>query len=128
MAKVNLQVLPRPALPTETRTFTDPAQPGVEVELTLTKLDPYRLTVALEAAETWLAELGGNYFPLANGEAYPITLGLARTLCTLEVMQSGPEEERYSRGDLLAMMLAMPAAWLELLETFQKLNEQASGN
>jgi len=115
MAKVNLSGLPRPARPAQTRTFTDPEQPGVEVTLTLRKIDPAEMASAMDAKEVLHSKFAETGFPLLNGEVVPLAEGLCQSLCMLELMQCGPEADRYTAEELIPLVVNLPTAGMEVL-------------
>lgn len=114
MPKVNLQALPRPVRRVETRTFTDPAHPGVEVEVTLRAPDAYDLTRVGVAADEFLLAFKDNCYPLANGEMVQVDESLARVLFSLQLMQPETVVDPYQAEDFLGMLVNMPSAWAAL--------------
>jgi hypothetical protein len=119
MAKLNVLALPRPKRVEETRTFTDPAQPGVELTLTLRSPDLAQLMWADEQAKAYLLEFTAEdgsslYVDPISGERIPVSENLCKTVAVFESMQFGAAEERYGWMDTIAIMLAMPSAWLEI--------------
>lgn len=126
MAKAPLLSLPRPHRPTHARTFTDAEQPGVKVAVTLRRLDPCELAVAVDRAETFHGQYGSTGFPLLNGTAVPLAHSLCQTLSIVEMMQDCPEEERYDLGELVALLANMPTAGMELLTWATELNGEVS--
>lgn len=118
MPKVNLLSLPPVVRPEETRTFTDPAQPGVELSLTFRRISIWEMSVATENARE-LVKLGG--LPAA-GEVVLLTEQFCQTLCTLEAMQCGPEDERYTAQEFVGLFAGMPKAGEQVLAWAGELN------
>lgn len=126
MPKVALLALPRPERPAFTRTFTDPAQPGVEVELTLRRLDPCELAVAVDQAEAYHSRFGEHGFPLQNGSAVPLALSICQTTCMLQMMQAGEEDDRYTFEELVGLLANMPEAGVAAFSWATELNMGAT--
>jgi hypothetical protein len=126
MAKAPLLSLPRPHRPAHSRTFTDPEQPGVEVTLSLRRLDPCELAVAVDRAETFHGQYGKTGFPLLNGSAVPLALSVCQSLSMVELMQDCAEEDRYELNELVGMLANMPSAGMELLTWATELNGEVS--
>jgi hypothetical protein len=127
MGKPNLYALPRPRQRVETRMFSDPLQPGVAVTLTLKAPDQVMTAQFADLANIYIEqhitggmEDGARIEPApmmipGGGEnapvAVPLTPGLCRTLAMLVTMQVGPEADRYTAVDLVAVMDRMPHAF-----------------
>lgn len=124
MPKVALLSLPRPAREAVSRVFTDPAQPGVELGLTLRRLDPAELAVAIDAAASFYERFAETGFPLANGTAVPLALSLCQSLSMTQLMQCGPEEDLYSLEELIGLIANMPDAGVQVLNWASELNGQ----
>jgi hypothetical protein len=130
MPKLNIMALPRPERPEETRTFSDPAQPGAELVLTFRALDLCRQAVAEEEAARLAATYAVNWFPMPNGPPVQVTEGIAQSACLLAAMQVAEPEERYSPEEWIAMMANMPTAFQAVLTWAGELSARAqqSGN
>jgi hypothetical protein len=110
MPKVNPWAFSRPALPEETRSFED-ARNGVTVTMTLRALNVLSGMAASERAdeETQRWVTGGDgrpamTFPAPDGQPVNLTEDICRSLCIIEAMQQGPDEDRYTFMDLVGMM------------------------
>lgn len=135
MPNPNPYTLPRPKLRQETRTFTDPAQPGVEITLTFRALDGLEaLKVGGDARrliEEWApSEANGfiSHIPLPDGELLEPSEDLLQTVAMLVKMQVPPGE-----GDLpydliawLGVATRFPSAWLKILEWAGELSTAGS--
>src|SRR5579862_8287222 len=83
MAKVDPFRLKRPVRTSETRTLTDPDQPGVEFTFTLRRLDGAEQMVAGEEAQeqiqTWVTgsrDRPASQFPFVDGQEVQVTEAL----------------------------------------------------
>jgi hypothetical protein len=112
MAKANLQGVPRPARAFETREF--PLSTGETLVLSLRVADRFDALRISAKAQELVESLHGNYFPLANGEAVPVELGVANVICALEVMQPETVEDPYSAADFLGLLVNFPHTWDEV--------------
>lgn len=129
--RVNPRALSRPPAFTQTRTFTDPEQPGQELTLTLRPLNFAELCQTNETAaplvEEWTGPKGqavGGY-PVQGGPPVPVTPALLSMLVMLEGMQvpqSG--EEPYTWEDLLILSVTMPTAWTALTKWLNEVQER----
>lgn len=112
MPKANLQGVPRPARAIETREF--PLSTGETLQLTLRVADRFDALRISAKAQELVEGLAGNYFPLANGEAVPVEMGVANVICGLEVMQPETVEDPYTAGDFLGLMVNFATTWDEV--------------
>lgn len=122
--KINPWSLKRPERPQETRSFTDPLQPGVEVALTLRPLDAPGWAVAMERADELITlyvtgdpdeGIEPSLYPAPNGEPLKLARRVCRNVAALHLMQAGPKDEQYTESELIALMASMPTAWTEIL-------------
>lgn len=129
MAKVDPFKLKRPAKRRETRSFTDPMQPGEEIVLTLQSLDAAELAVASEEAkeqiETWVTgnrDRPASQFPFVDRLPVQMTETLC-TACSILFRMQAPEDpaDRYSWNDLVALSVTMPTAWGRVMEWMQEI-------
>jgi len=132
----------RPGRTVYHKTFTDPAQPGEVLELSLRKADT--IDMALAAAEiqrmtakylTGDDDMPPGPFPLVGGEAIPVSIELFSQACAIYVMQAPPEESRQPRRwapeQLVAVSVTMPDAWSQVLraaEEIRRAGSRAEGN
>jgi len=129
MAKVNPFGLKRPEHRRETRTFTDPDQPGVELTFTLRTLDGAEMMIATEEAqgqiETWVTgnrDRPASQFPFVDGQPVQMTEGLCTACQFLAAMQCPDDpHERYSFNELVALSVTAPMAWSRIGEWMQAL-------
>lgn len=133
MPKAPLLVLTPPARKTEARTFTDPAHPDHPITFTLRALDPYDTLRAADEARLFERAYAANGFPMPSGEVVRITPSIARDLANIWVMQQGPDEDRYTREELIGLMMNTPTAFMDIYEWVVELNrgaeaEQDPGN
>src|SRR5579883_2170588 len=120
--KIDVMGLPTPAGKQETRTFTDPDQPGVELTLTLKQLTFLQAGKLQER----IAELEKNYVVnnhpvIVGGEPVTLSQDSCATLAMLEVMHVG--DEVYNRTELCGIMLKFPHAIVEIAEFIAEINE-----
>jgi hypothetical protein len=129
MPKIDPFKLKRPKRVAETRTFTDPDQPGEEITLTLRRLDGAEQMVAVEEAqaqiETWITgskDRPASQFPFVDGREVKMTEALCLACQMLWAMQC-PEDahERYNFFELVAFSVTMPYAWSRIGEWMQSI-------
>jgi hypothetical protein len=139
MPKPKPYTLPRLEEITETRTFTDPAQPGVEITLTLSVPPDYGISLAV-------MEKGGKYAEqyvngTADGPPAPLPpvggkpLVLSESLCSIvafleqvEVTDDPENDPKYDFYDWVSLSATMPTAFDEIAEWANSLRVQASKN
>jgi hypothetical protein len=127
MPKVDVDTLKRPRPVTKQFRFTDPSNPGVEIELNLRPLDPIEDEKALEYANQlsrrWLT--GGFFWedrqewrkdpiPLHAQDGVPIAVNerALTIVARLEKMQGEPlPEDAYTAEEFLRIAVSMPEAW-----------------
>lgn len=136
MPKLNvLSFLDRPPA-VETREFTDPAQPGQVLALTLQAAEYPDIMVAQEIA----AGLAATWVP-AEGKPHPPpwppppqrpirwSLRLCAVLALIEALQCPPDpEDRYDALELAVISVRMPAAWEAVAAWAQELEAAAQGS
>lgn len=123
MAKVNPWALRRPERRIETRTFTDPVQPGQEITLTLRALDPCERTFAHERAdyytELYVTGRDGqepNMYPAPDGTPIKLSSRMCYNICFVEQMQVAEDpQDRYTFDELLGISLTLPNAWDQIM-------------
>lgn len=136
MPPVNPWAIPRPPKRKETRTFTEPGHEDQPVTLTFEELDILgqtrvreRTRELVEEYVTGKVDADGELLrdkdgePLQAPNLYPLSsaggggVRLTETMCAafamMEVLQPGPEEERYPLDLLLGLALHMPTAYAE---------------
>lgn len=131
MALVNFINLKRPRRPEAERTFTDPSQilpdgSPLSFKLRIRPLDLLeKLTAEQDALdmEAEYAKAGGHLG--IGGEPVPLTLAAARQASLLYLMQVAPDEERYSREQLFAMLATAPLAAAEVIALGNELDAHA---
>ena len=142
MAKISLLGLTRKRPKIETRTFTDPDQPGIEWTLTLAPAD--LLAATRMEAETerlkseYLNEDGYRPFPIHQEVVMPtegpiqsvpsifLNEKLIESATGLWACQAGPEAERYSPEEFIAASLTMPVAYAKVMSWAGELNKRHS--
>lgn len=129
MAKANIYALKRPySSVTETKTFTDPLQPGVEITLTLRGLTPAETFAALDFGQSMMAEYcsqDGNpparTLPAIDGKIPVPSSTLCLVAAKICYSQAGLEEDRYTFEEIIGIAEAMPNSfgqiqtWLDSL-------------
>jgi hypothetical protein len=124
-----------PKRTTETRTLPDPDHPGTEFTFTLGS----RNFVAIARAQTCQEELIEKWvrpedgappaFPVtvAEGEA-PITVSdvMCQAAASVWAMQAGPEAERYSADEMLALEVTAPRVFEALIAWVGEMAERAA--
>lgn len=121
MPKPNIWGLSRVELKCEARTFTDPAQPGVELEITLQALDGVRVFEVGEKANAYIEEWvtgkdGPLPYPLKDGgKSLRFSEAFLQTVALLEAMEACADpDERYSLHDWAGLSVRMPIAFREI--------------
>lgn len=120
-APFNPWALPPPRLKEASEILTDPAQPGVELAVTLRALKGTQLIAATERVREYVAEYVGTEeapvagFPAPDGSQVPMSEGLCQAAVMLEAMHV-PEDGGEPWPFLVWVGLAdrMPSAWLTL--------------
>lgn len=122
MPKVNLAGLPPRRRREETRTFVDPAYPETPITLHVRELSPLDQTRVRERAQelvrmhvTGSEEEPACPFPSLDGTAVQLTELACSALATLEMLQCGPPEERYSVIELVLLAERMYTVWDEIM-------------
>jgi hypothetical protein len=132
MPLLNPFELPRPVSPgEETRTFTDPKQPGKELTLTFSTDSDYSTTLTSQvlAATYAKTKLGPMAFPIKYGDRLiNITPELCGVIALLETMQK-PDETgaKYSFDQWAVLNVAMPSAMAQIAEWAYELIDQSDG-
>lgn len=130
MPLLNPFELPRPAsLGEETRTFTDPKQPGREITLTFLADADYSTTLTSQILAATYAnnKIGPMAFPIKyGGRLINITPALCGVIALLETMQK-PDETgtKYSFDQWAALNVAMPSAMAQIAEWAYELIDQS---
>lgn len=123
MAKVNPFALSRPLRKEWTITLFDPSQPDLQPELSLTELNVIEQLAALEKAEALTqkyvkgsAQQPPLPFPPVGGQAVEgLSERVFEAACLIERAQSGPDQDRYSAQEVVALMV-VPGFARALLE------------
>lgn len=122
MPKLNVLGLRRPPRRVETRTFTDPAQPGKELTLTLGAQDVVVGGRASDLTQDLIEkyvhppdETEPNAFPMEGDEPIFLSEILCQQVGVIAESQLGPEAERYTPEEIIAVAVAMPDAWTQIL-------------
>lgn len=121
MPLLNPFTLPRPiSAGDETRTFTDPKQPGVELTLTLSTDADYSATLTSQVLAGTYAKtkIGPLAIPIKYGERMvTITPELCGVIALLETMQK-PDETgvKYSFDQWAVLNVAMPSAMAKIAD------------
>ncbi len=136
MPKLNPLALFDVAPRRETREFTDPAQPGQVLTLTLKRLEfPEQMKGAARANElvkAWVKPEDGRQplpWPPPPQRAIPMSEALCTALAMLEVSQCPDDpEESYDAMELAVISVRMPKAWREIDAWFKEIEEDEPGN
>lgn len=133
MPKPDISALRPLAFVEETRTFTDPAQPGIEIPLTFRVRKDLSQEFALKAVIRDLmtdyvkGRNGGPPAPfIVHGERLAVTIELcsdAAVLSTYEVPEDG--DKAYTPMDWFGFSRTMPTLMENVLNWFAELEERA---
>lgn len=132
--KINPFSLPRPIQSGETRTFTDPSQPGVELVISLRPLDVAETNLAVELGER-MAEMyigdpendvaPSHQFPYVGGKPVAMSRKLCIGVALILAMQTAEGDEAYTFEQMVAIAVTMPRAWRGISEWSAKLQSKA---
>jgi len=119
MPKANIYALKRPySVVTETKTFTDPLQPGVEITLTLRGLTPAETFAALDFGQSMMSEYCGRdgkpperALPAIDGKIPVPSSSMCLLLSNICYAQAGDVEDRYTFEELVGIAETMPNAF-----------------
>lgn len=132
MAKIDPFSLSRPPRKSGEKTFTDPAQPGLEWFMSLKALDNAERHAVQEYAETMIAKYLGDpesgvppqvRFPAIGQEVVTLSRRLLFNAATLWYMQTAKEPEGYSFEQIVGLSVTMPNAWWEVVAWSNELAE-----
>jgi len=149
--KPNLSMLRRPDVLTETRTFTDPTQPGQEITLTMTAVADYSATakrdeLAQELTETYIT--GDWLYIKSEGKegkspaviSFPgFVVTPSKKLCwvtaslitmeneTLRRSDDYADLEPYDAMEWFALSCTMPLAFEQIVEWCQDMRVRVTG-
>lgn len=123
MGKVNPFALTRPPRKEWRVTLSDPTQPDLQPQLALTELNVIEQLAALEKAEALTQkyvkgrdQLPPLPFPPVGGQAVEgLSERVFEAACLIERAQSGPDQDRYSAQEIVALMV-VPGFARALLE------------
>jgi hypothetical protein len=124
MPKLDPFQLNRPETKKATKTFTDPANPGKELTLTLRSLDDAESQLAFEEAQTFYFIYCGDPenrvpaqrpFPPVKGRGVALSKYLFRNAAVLCRMQDGDSADHYNVEQMIALMVTMPTAMKEVM-------------
>ena len=135
MAKIDVRALRLPQRKTETRSFTDPEQPGVEVTLTLRRSLMAEQLAAFDAAAAWWEFNEGADIPIGDDQTFFVgepenktdrqaygTISFIRQVFVICSMQSSPAADRYDELEMIQILCTMPkvansiSAWVNELQ------------
>ncbi len=130
MGKVNPFALSRPPNSEWTVILTDPSQAGVQPLLVLTELNVIEQLSALEKAESLTqkyvkgtAQQPPLPFPPVGGKPVEgLSERVFEAACLIERAQAGPEDNRYSAQEIVALMV-VPGFARALLEAASRVEE-----
>lgn len=127
--------LVRPERPAQTRTITDPEQPGYSLELTLRGLDGVTglraSALTVEYIQRWCTgetDAAGKVtkppesFGAFDGKPYQPDEPTCRAFAHLQTMWAGPEKERPDPAEMAGWQVMLPTGWFDILEFIAELN------
>lgn len=117
MDKVSPFSLKRPQRPVKTVTLEDPLQPGAVLHLQLRAMDAIDFHKSEElamAGKVKYLSRDAEPFPILQGDLIEVTASLIDSAASLCCMQVGPEENRYSLEEWIAIAATMPNVWQSL--------------
>jgi hypothetical protein len=144
MPKFNPKTLPEVQLPRVSRTFTDPLQPGVEVEIAFRAMDPLQAVDATNEAQkmvrTFVTGLPATAKEPARAPClYPAPVGdrdlkLNETICFSVCNMAGMSaaaaddpQDAYTADEFLAFLVTMPNAMDAMMAFANEVNAMEGG-
>jgi hypothetical protein len=115
--------LKRPEIVTDTRTFTDPAQPGLELTLTANGSPDYAVQVHMkELGDAYAAKHIGKFPVMVDGRKVDVTPSLCSLIASITVMVVKTDEIKdWDFPQWAAIAVAMPKAFGEIVDWCAKL-------
>jgi hypothetical protein len=127
MPKLDIRTLPLPETVRETKTFTDPLQPGAELTLTLELTPDYSQVIRARAhADKRAKERGeGAVVPVAGRAIQPIS-ELCRAIGLIESVECPADpKDRYSFEEWVGISYLMPNAFADIVAWSNTLLDKA---
>lgn len=129
MSKLNPFTMQRPKPVSETRTFTDPLQPGADLTLTLmARADIGELLRVQALTDQYSKEYADAMsVPLqVGGQDIEITPGLCAVIATIQALEQPTDGQRYSFEEWAALSVVMPTAMGEVIVWTRDLMREAA--